>query len=190
MAKKRGRPKGSIDPNAKSRKTQSERVREGIEKKHEEAIQDAVLWDVPNAGIKKYASPTTNIVRDNKGRITHGSKGLNTRFSMQEIEERFLMAAEGAYNGEFYSVEEAQIAAGLMPATWYRYCREYPHIKEVSEAIKAACRAHLNRKALENEIQPIVAMFRMKVLGDIEASKDVKPEEVKTQPIIDLSQFE
>lgn len=159
-------------------------------KKQKEEIVDSVQWDIEKpTDIKSYPSPTTNIVRDNKGRVTVGSRGLNTKFTLQEIEERFIMAAEAAYGGQLVSVEEAMTVAGLLPSTWYRYAKDYGHIGELTEAIKVGIRAHVNREAIEGRLQPIVSVFRLKCLGDIEAGKQTVTEEVKEQPIIDLGSF-
>lgn len=159
-------------------------------KKQKEEITEGVQWDIAKPmDIKSYPSPTTNIVRDNKGRVTVGSKGLNTKFTLQEIEDRFMRAAEAAYSSQLLSIEEAMTVAGLLPSTWYRYAKEYSHINELVEAIRAGIKAHINRESLEGRLQPIVSVFRLKCLGDIEAGKQTVTEEVKEQPIIDLGSF-
>lgn len=188
----RGRPKGSKNKKGvmKNRPTTSDKLRQKM--KEEEEFADKVMFDItPATPVEVATSPVDNIVRDNKGRVTVGSKGLNNKFTLQQIEERFMLAAEAAYRGEILSVEEAMIAAGLFPSTWYRYCREYPHLKEIAEAIKSGMKAFVTRQAFNNQVNPLFAIFKLKVWGDIEAGKlQDSQEDSKEQPIINLEDFQ
>ena len=154
--------------------------------KEKKTQEEDVLWDIQKpADITAYPKPTEGLVRDSKGRITHGSKGLNTRYTLQEIEERFLLALEAAYRGEIYSIHDAMQVAGLLPSTFYRYCKDYEHLGEVKEAINSATIGRINREAIQGKLQPVVSIFRMKVMGDRDKD-DTTLKVVQEQPIINL----
>ena len=130
-----------------------------------------------------YICTMSNVKRDEKGRVLAGSK-LNQKHSKAEILKIFEQLVVDCVEGEYLCVQECQVRSGLPRRTFYAYAEKYPELEDLKMTMNDAIIANINRQGLMNKMNPAMAIWRMKNLGERDKSEvDVQ---VKEQPLFDF----
>lgn len=125
-----------------------------------------------------------NVTRGERGRVQKGSK-IAQKYDMDEVTKTFEMLVERCKDGEFLSIQECTMHSNMNPRTFRYYCKQYPKLNELKEAMNDYIIANVNRMALSGKFNPASAIFRMKQLG--EKDNNNIEVEIKEQPIFKLS---
>lgn len=123
------------------------------------------------------------IERDEKGRVVAGST-LHQKYTKEEAISLFERLVTECIEGEYLSIQEAQMKSGIRRRTFYDIAKKYPELDELKQEMNDAIIANVNRLGLMGKFNPAIAIWRMKQLGERD-SKDLSVE-VKEQPLFNL----